>query len=60
MGIVIFLFLVFYIAYTLHSLSTIKWQVKLISKHLGIKEEKVLEYTNEEIEKILEEENNRL
>ncbi|MGG3801633.1 hypothetical protein [Metabacillus fastidiosus] len=43
------------IFYVIFSLSSIKYQLKLISKHLGVKEEEIDKVSNEEIEKELEE-----
>ncbi|QOR64897.1 hypothetical protein IM538_13675 [Cytobacillus suaedae] len=47
------------ILYVIYSLSTIKYQLKLITKHLNVKDEKVQKVSNEEIEKELEDELNR-
>lgn len=48
------------ILYILHSLVTIKHQLQLIIKHLNIKEvEELDEISNEEIEKILEDDLNK-
>jgi hypothetical protein len=46
------------ILYILHSLSTIKYQLRLISKHLNVNEVDGEKISNEEIENILEEEVN--
>lgn len=48
--------LILIILYVIYSLSTIKYQLKLITKHLNIKDEKVQKVSNEEIEKELEDE----
>jgi hypothetical protein len=54
-GIVFFLLNVALIFYVIYSLSAIKYQLKLISKHLDIKDdEEVEKISNEEIEKELE------
>jgi hypothetical protein len=44
--------------YILHSLSTIKHQLTLISKHLNVNEREGENMSNEEIEKILEDDSN--
>jgi hypothetical protein len=44
--------------YILHSLSTIKHQLRLISKHLNVNEREGENMSNEEIEKILEDDLN--
>jgi hypothetical protein len=43
-----------FISYVVFSLSTIKYQLKLISKHLNVKEAEKEKVSNEEIEKELE------
>ncbi|MEC2076894.1 hypothetical protein [Metabacillus fastidiosus] len=43
-----------FIFYVILSISSIKYQLKLISKHLGVKEEEMVKVSNEEIEKELE------
>ncbi|MDF2946522.1 MAG: hypothetical protein K0S51_1201 [Bacillales bacterium] len=42
--------------YVMYSLSTIKYQLKMIEKHLDIKEKEINRISNEEIEKELEDE----
>ncbi|MBE4909797.1 hypothetical protein IMZ08_17320 [Bacillus luteolus] len=44
------------ILYVIYSLSTIKYQLKLLTKHLNIKDDKEQKVSNEEIEKELEDE----
>ncbi|WP_047985554.1 hypothetical protein [Ornithinibacillus californiensis] len=54
-GIVFFILNVALIFYVIYSLSAIKYQLKLISKYLDIKDdEEVEKISNEEIEKELE------
>ncbi|HYK72918.1 MAG TPA: hypothetical protein VEV44_07280 [Pseudoneobacillus sp.] len=45
---------VIFILYVIYSLSTIKYQLKMISKHLDVKEKEISNISNEEIEKELE------
>lgn len=45
---------ILFILYVVYSLSTIKYQLKLISKHLNVKEKKPEKVSNDEIEKDLE------
>jgi predicted membrane protein len=45
---------ILFILYVIYSLSTIKYQLKLISKHLNVKEKESEKISNEEIEKQLE------
>lgn len=45
---------VIFILYVIYSLSTIKYQLKLITKHLNIKDDEIEKVSNEEIEKELE------
>ena len=46
-----------FMLYVIFSLSTIKYQLKIITEHLGVKEEKkIATISNEEIEKELENE----
>ncbi len=47
------------ILYVIYSLSTIKYQLKLITKHLKIKEEEIQKVSDDEIEQELEDELNR-
>lgn len=54
-GIVFFLLNIVIIFYVLYSLSTIKYKLNLILKHLNIKEEEIEKVSNEDIEKELEE-----
>ncbi|WML46760.1 hypothetical protein RCG23_14035 [Neobacillus sp. PS3-34] len=56
-GIVFFILNIAIIFYVIFSLSTIKYQLKLISKHLNVKEEEIEKLSNEEIEKELENNN---
>jgi hypothetical protein len=44
-----------FVLYVIFSLSTIKYQLKLIVKHLDVKEKEMVIISNEEIEKELEE-----
>ncbi|MEH7380264.1 hypothetical protein V7138_07265 [Bacillus sp. JJ1533] len=44
-----------FVLYVIYSLSTIKYQLRLISKHLNVKEEQMKKVSNDEIEKQLEE-----
>ncbi len=49
--------LLLFMVYVIYSLSTIKYQLKLISKHLKVNEKiETVKISNEEIEKILEDE----
>lgn len=48
--------IILFILYVIFSLSTIKYQLKLIMKHLNIKDEELKKVSNEEIEKELENE----
>jgi predicted membrane protein len=45
---------ILFILYVIYSFSTIKYQLKMISKHLNVKGEEVEKVSNEEIEKKLE------
>lgn len=45
---------ILFILYVVYSLSTIKYQLKQISKHLNIKDDETEKVSNEEIEKELE------
>jgi hypothetical protein len=47
---------ILFVLYVVFSLSTIKYQLKLIVKHLGIKEKEIVKISNAEIEKELEDE----
>lgn len=46
--------LILFILYVIYSLSTIKNQLKQISKHLNVKDDDIERVSNEEIEKELE------
>ncbi|QGM29453.1 hypothetical protein GI482_03260 [Bacillus sp. N3536] len=49
--------LLLFMVYVIYSLSTIKYELKLISKHLKVNEKiETVKISNEEIEKILEDE----
>ncbi|MGE7978359.1 hypothetical protein [Psychrobacillus sp. NPDC093200] len=49
--------LLLFMVYVIYSLSTIKYQLKLISKHIKVNEKiETVKISNEEIEKILEDE----
>jgi hypothetical protein len=48
--------IILFALYVIYSLSTIKYQLKLITKRLNVKDEKVQKVSNEEIEKELEDE----
>ena len=55
---IIVIVVIVFMLYVVFSLSTIKYQLKLISSHLHVKEDesKIPEVSNEEIEKELEDE----
>ncbi|MFS0823231.1 hypothetical protein [Bacillus sp. 1P02SD] len=46
---------IIFVIYVIYSLSSIKYQLGLISKHLHVKEEQMEKVSNDEIEKQLEE-----
>ncbi|MEK3975964.1 hypothetical protein MKZ20_13975 [Psychrobacillus sp. FSL K6-2684] len=49
--------LLLFMVYVIYTLSSIKYQLKLISKHLKVNEKiETVKISNEEIEKILEDE----
>ena len=45
---------ILFILYVIYSLSTIKYQLKQISKHLNVNDDEIERVSNEEIEKELE------
>jgi hypothetical protein len=47
---------ILFMLYVIYSLSTIKYQLKLIAKHLDVKEKEEVKISNEEIEKEFEDE----
>lgn len=47
---------IIFVLYVIYSLSTIKYQLKMIAQHLDVKEKEINKISNEEIEKELEEE----
>ncbi|MBP2242938.1 hypothetical protein J2Z40_003520 [Cytobacillus eiseniae] len=47
---------ILFMLYVIYSLSDIKYQLKMITKHLDVKEKDIYKITNEEIEIELEDE----
>ncbi|WP_391203852.1 hypothetical protein [Psychrobacillus sp. L4] len=50
---------ILFVLYVIYSLSTIKHQLKLIVKHLDVKEKEIVKISDEEIEKELEDESSK-
>lgn len=51
--------LILFVLYVIYSLSNIKYQLRLISKHLNIKEIEIEKVSNEEVEKELNDDSKR-